>query len=80
MHLFPVSFLWCQDACSAPPGLEEEWDVTAGLTDASRAALEKVCVYVGLYSKDAARTWVSAFKGPSSGELACDSNSLDGGG
>lgn len=80
MHLFPVSFLWCQDACSAPPGLEEEWAVTAGLTDASRATLEKVCVYVGLYSKDAARTWVSAFKGPSSGELARDSNSLDGGG
>lgn len=54
--------------------------MTAGLTDASRAALEKVCVYVGLYSKDAARTWVSAFKGLSTGELAHDSNSLDGGG
>lgn len=54
--------------------------MTAGLTDDSRAALEKVCVYVGQNSKDAARTWVSAFKELSSGELAWNSNSLDGGG
>lgn len=53
--------------------------MTAGLTDDSSAALE-VCVYVGQNSKDAARTWVSAFKGPSSGELARDSHSLAGGG
>ncbi|KAH0518984.1 Protein Hook-like protein 1 [Microtus ochrogaster] len=34
-------FTSVQDACSAPPWLEEEWAVTAGLTDDSSSALEK---------------------------------------
>ncbi|OBS69895.1 hypothetical protein A6R68_01564, partial [Neotoma lepida] len=35
-------FTSVQDACSAPPRLEEEWAVTAGLTDDSGADLEKL--------------------------------------
>lgn len=36
-------------------------------------------MHVGLYSKCAARTCVSAVKGPSSGKLVCDNKSLNGG-
>lgn len=41
-----MSFLWCQDASSAPVRLEEEWVVTAGLTDDREADLKKVCACI----------------------------------
>lgn len=52
--------------------------MTAGLTDDREADLKKVCMYMGLYSKNTPRTCVAAFKAPSYGELTCDRKSLDG--
>lgn len=49
MHLSPMSFLWCQDACSAPPWLEEEWAVTAGLTDDSVEQIWRRCVCMWVF-------------------------------